>query len=101
MSDSMHPNTVAAQRGRLLERLRHGPVSTLDARATLDVLHPAARVMELRDQGYQIETRWSREPSPCGRLHRVARYVLLASNDAPRLPLRFARPVGEPRRTND
>ncbi|WP_151448500.1 helix-turn-helix domain-containing protein [Lacisediminimonas profundi] len=94
----MHPNSVSAQRARLLDQLRQGPVSTLDARAVLDVMHPAARVMELREQGYQIETLWSREPSPCGRLHRVARYVLLPSNDAPRLPLRFRQAVGSSRR---
>lgn len=98
MNASMHPNSVEAQRARLLERLRQGPVSTLDARALLDVLHPAARVMELREQGYQIETLWSRELSPCGRLHRVARYVLLPSNDAPRLPLRFRQSIESMRR---
>lgn len=71
-----HPNTAEAQRLRLLNALRGGPVTTLQARAELDVMHPAARVMELREEGLRIFTAWAREPSPCGRLHRVARYVL-------------------------
>lgn len=69
-------NAAEAQRLRLLDALRTGPVTTLQARAELDVMHPAARVLELREDGLHILTAWTREPSPCGRLHRVARYVL-------------------------
>jgi hypothetical protein len=77
MAANLHQNCVEAQRARLLDRLRQGPLSTLDARADLDILHPAARVMELRRKGYLIETMRSREPSTCGRLHTVANYVLM------------------------
>jgi len=35
-------------------------------------------VKELRhNEGHQILTAWSYEPTDCGKLHRVARYVLL------------------------
>jgi hypothetical protein len=45
-----------AQRLRLLERLQAGPVDTLTARQELNVMHPAARIQELRELGYNIIT---------------------------------------------
>ena|SRR5690606_38611130 len=89
MTDCAHPNSTTAQRTRLINRLKQGPLSTFDARTELDVMHPAARVQELREQGYHIETIWSLEQSPCGRLHRVARYVLHPGDDASRLLQHF------------
>lgn len=69
-------NTAAAQRARLLDYLyRHDTVTTLDARANLDVLHPAMRVLELRRAGHHIDTVWVHQSTQCGKLHRVARYV--------------------------
>jgi hypothetical protein len=82
-----HPNTIEAQCARLLQRLRQGPLSTLEARADLDILHPAARVMELRSEGYCIQTQRTREHSACGQVHVVARYVLMPSGDGVSLPL--------------
>lgn len=73
---SGHPNTAEEQRVRILARLRQGPLNTLRARSELDVMHPAARVMELRAQGHIIETLRTREYSECGQLHCVAHYVL-------------------------
>ncbi len=73
-------SSSAEQRKRLLERLQHQPVSTLEARRELDVLHPAGRVQELRESGFNIVTHWSLEPSECGQSHRVARYVLFPSD---------------------
>ncbi len=73
---SLNPNSAAAQRQRLLQALRLGPVTTLQARAELDVLHPGGRVMELRRQGYRIATIRVREATDCGRVHNVARYLL-------------------------
>ncbi|MDP1672844.1 MAG: helix-turn-helix domain-containing protein [Burkholderiales bacterium] len=68
--------TSAAQRGRLLAALKTRPLSTLEARRELDVLHPAARVMELRRDGYPIERAWTHDVTSEGYLHRVARYHL-------------------------
>jgi glucose-6-phosphate-specific signal transduction histidine kinase len=73
-----HPNSADAQRRRLLERLRAGAVSTIQARRELDILHPAARVMELRKRGFEIETREAIEATQEGQRHRVALYVLRA-----------------------
>lgn len=68
-------NSCAAQRQRLLEALRHGMVSTITARRDLDILSPAARIIELRKH-YQIDMVWIKQPTDCGKLHRVALYVL-------------------------
>lgn len=76
---SQYSNDAAAQRSRVLEFLRrHGSLSTLDARHLIDVMHPAARVMELRRFGYEIATVWSNETTPEGGEHRVARYHLMS-----------------------
>lgn len=69
-------NDVETQRERILTALQEGPVSTVEARRWLDVMHPAMRVLELRNSGLSIDTVWSIEPTECGRLHRMARYVL-------------------------
>ncbi|WP_084312177.1 helix-turn-helix domain-containing protein [Desulfobulbus elongatus] len=68
--------SAEAQRGRILSWLRRDSLTTLEARRALDVMHPAARVMELRRQGHPIETVWTDELSDAGGWHRVARYIL-------------------------
>jgi hypothetical protein len=71
--------SASAQRKRLLDALRCGPVTTIEARRNLDILMPAARVHELKHRhGYNIQTLRTRQQTECGRLHSVARYVLLA-----------------------
>jgi hypothetical protein len=76
-----HPTDTAintnAQRQRLLAALRKGNISTLDARRELDILHPAARVQELREAGHHIITYWHDDATELGQVHRVANYVLL------------------------
>jgi hypothetical protein len=69
-------NSAHAQRQRLLERLKVAPVDTVTARHELDILCPAARVLELRRRGHEIETVWIERQTDCGKLHRVALYVL-------------------------
>jgi cell division septum initiation protein DivIVA len=76
-------NDAMAQRNRILAALRtHGSLTTLEARRRLDVLHPAARVMELRDAGFLISTVWSVDHNELGSQHRVARYHLLSEPQA-------------------
>ncbi len=67
-----------AQRRRLLDALRCGKVSTLEARRNLDILHPAMRVRELRLDGYDIQTVRVSADTGFGVKHSVARYVLMA-----------------------
>lgn len=69
-------NTAIAQRKRILEYPHIQPLDTLTARKELDVMHPAARVMELRKQGVGIKTVKIDRPSDCGKIHTVACYVL-------------------------
>lgn len=76
-------NSTAAQRNRILDYLRKRPLDTLKARKELDVMHPAARVMELRNRGVGIITIKIDKPSDCGKIHRVACYVLEAGAVAP------------------
>jgi hypothetical protein len=71
-----HENTAIAQRKRILDFLHIQPLDTLTARKELDVMHPAAHVMELRNQGIGIKTIRIDRPSDCGKMHSVACYVL-------------------------
>ncbi|MGZ5050458.1 MAG: helix-turn-helix domain-containing protein [Methylobacter sp.] len=73
-----YSSSRASQRQRILERLRHGPLNTLEARQELDVMHPAARVSELKEQGHNIVTHRTEGDSGKSK-HRIACYVLLAN----------------------
>ena len=69
-------DSKAGQRLRLLAALQTGPVSTIEAREALALLHPAGRVMELRRAGYPIGMVWRIEVDGCGQSHRVGVYHL-------------------------
>ncbi|MGZ5010417.1 MAG: helix-turn-helix domain-containing protein [Methylobacter sp.] len=58
--------------------LRRQPLTTLQARQQLDVMHPAARVQELKAKGHNIVTNWAEDYSGKGK-HRVASYILLSA----------------------
>ncbi|WP_083370307.1 helix-turn-helix domain-containing protein [Chromobacterium sphagni] len=74
---------TAAQRQRMLEALRSGPVSTFDARARLNILAPAPRVKELRESGFVILTKRESLPDERGIVHPgIARYVLISEPPA-------------------
>lgn len=79
MSTAKH-STAAAQRHLILEHLKHGTMSTLQARS-MGIMHPGMRVCELRKQGHEIVTEWANEYCPGGILHRVARYSLEQRGD--------------------
>lgn len=53
-----------------------GSITTAQARASLDVMSPAARIMQLKLSGYLIVTVWDSWTSEYGIKHRIARYVL-------------------------
>jgi len=69
-------NSANEQRARLLARLKLMPVDTITARRELDILMPAARICELRDEGMRIDTVRVMRPTDEGKLHSVAMYVL-------------------------
>lgn len=69
-------NSAEAQCVRLYHALLLSPVDTIEARKWLDILMPAARIFELREQGNQIDTVRVMRPTDEGGLHSVALYVL-------------------------
>lgn len=72
---NLSTNTTA-QNQRLLDRLRQGPITSLEAIKSLDIVRPASRVYDLRSEGHKIMTAWSWDRIN-GADHRVARYVLM------------------------
>ena len=72
-----HNQSLKAQCERLLKQLQQGPLTTIQARHSLDILGVAPRVFELRHHyGHNIETQWIESDNPGGGRHRVALYVL-------------------------
>lgn len=63
-----------SQSQRLLELVKTGPFSTLDARR-IGIMNPAQRISELCRQGHPIETTYTTETDEHGHAHRVALYV--------------------------
>ena len=59
----------------MLEWLRAGPVSTLEARRR-GINHPAGRIRDLRRAGHRIDTGSTKERGEDGRLITVALYRL-------------------------
>ena len=75
---NLNNTTLSAQRARLLVALQIDSVTTYEAREHLNIMQPAARIIELRDQGHKILTLRERLPDSEGRLHpNSARYVLV------------------------
>ncbi|TVO78448.1 helix-turn-helix domain-containing protein [Sedimenticola selenatireducens] len=73
-----HNNSSDAQRQRLLNSLKKGPVTTLQARSELDILCPATRIYELRhDSRLNIIMHWVTQYTEQGHKHRVGEYVLM------------------------
>lgn len=70
--------TAPAQRHRLLERLKSGPIDTLLARRELNILMPAARIKELKDQGHEIHAQYITITDERGHTHSgIALYTLI------------------------
>ena len=76
-----HPNSAQSQRHRILKWLHSATITTLQARQELDIMHPAARVKELREQGHNIVTHWTTEDTGRGK-HHIACYALFAEVSA-------------------
>lgn len=74
-------NSAHAQRNRLLEALRRGPVSTIQARRDLDIMMPGTRVHELRHRhGHTIVKVMVWEDTEAGHPHYVAKYILITGS---------------------
>ncbi|HAU0852021.1 TPA: helix-turn-helix domain-containing protein [Legionella pneumophila] len=71
-----YSNSLSSQRKRILEHFKKCPrLSTLQARSEYGILHPGGRIMELRKNGYDIQTHWIYEPDSNGINHRVGLYI--------------------------
>jgi len=77
MNELTTSNSAASQRALILAWLRANSLTTQQARTKLDIFHPAARVQELREQGYNIITRWETVTNH-NKKHRIAKYVLFS-----------------------
>jgi hypothetical protein len=72
----------AMQRAALLQWLQaHERITTLQARNELGIMHPAARIQELREAGHNIATYWQWGTDATGRQHKQGLYVLLSGGD--------------------
>ena len=70
-------NSAMNQRERIMEGLKnHGALTTIEMRRHLDVMSPASRILELKRAGNPIEMKWVNQATDCGKMHRVALYVL-------------------------
>lgn len=71
------------QRDRLLRAFRAGiRFTTNEAIRYLDIVSPNARICELRQMGFDIETTIVRQQSPCGRLHKYGLFRLIGDGGA-------------------
>lgn len=66
-----------SQRKRIHEWLLIKPLTTNQARTELQIMHPAARVKELRERGCNIVTHPTTEYTGSTKHTKVASYVLL------------------------
>ena len=69
-----------AQRARLLERLKAGPIDTFTAIRELNIVRPGARINELRDMGHKILTHRLTLTDDQGRIHRGMALYYLGTN---------------------
>jgi hypothetical protein len=75
-------HSTHAQARRLIEALKKGPVSSIEAAQDLDIVHPPSTIRHLRRQGWGILTRWCYQAAAPGRRpHRVGLYVLSDDKD--------------------
>ena len=74
---SARDNSSHAQRVRLLDALRAGPVDTVYACRQLDILHAPRRIFELRQEGHHIVLTWADRLTEQGKWHRVGVYSLV------------------------
>ena len=69
-----------AQLSRVLTVLRCGATTTVQLVREHDILHPPARILQLRERGFNIVTVWVNAETLRGAVHRVGKYVLLVES---------------------
>lgn len=77
-----HFNTLNPQRNRLLNHLQQkNHISTDEARTVLDIMHPAARIKELRAIGYLIICQRAPIINTRGIRHNMGVYTYIGKNE--------------------
>ena len=77
-------NDAGTQCNRMLEAMQTlGGISTIEAHRYLDILHPPARKLNLVQGGHIVELIWVHEPSDCGAIHRIGKYVYMGKTSYP------------------
>lgn len=82
-TENLKNTSREAQRARILNALEQvgaKGITTLECRESLNVMSPASRIFELRDEGHRIETIRTDEINQEGYRHNIARYVLIATS---------------------
>ncbi len=80
--DTFNFNDTSAvnQRNIILDALKDSPKTTIELRRDYSVMQPAPRILELREQGYKINTVRTSGFTDDGIKHNgVAKYVLVES----------------------
>ncbi|MEE3935531.1 helix-turn-helix domain-containing protein [Pseudomonas viridiflava] len=71
--------SINAQNARFIRRLRLGSIDTFTAMRELNICRPGARICDLRNAGYRIDTARIVLTDEWGRTHRgVALYTLMS-----------------------
>ncbi len=74
---NLNDTSATNQRAITLLAITDAPKSTIELRHEFGIMHPAARIQELRDMGNEIDTIRITEMTPDGIKHKaVAKYVL-------------------------
>ena len=77
INPNFNDNSSFNQRLKLLDwLLEKASITTKQAQIHLDIYYPPARMKELRQAGYLINTVWDSWTSEHGIKHRIGRYVL-------------------------
>jgi len=74
----MTRHSSTEQDRKMIEALRSGPITSVEAAQTLDIVQPPSTIRRLRKKGHEIQTYWTQQSTEPGRPpHRVAKYILL------------------------
>lgn len=74
----MTRHSSTEQDRKMIDALRKGPISTIEAAQELDIVQPPNTIRRLRNRGFDIRTYWTHQSTEPGRPpHRVAKYILI------------------------
>ncbi|MGY5476831.1 helix-turn-helix domain-containing protein [Pseudomonas aeruginosa] len=63
----MASHSSTEQDRKMMEALRKGPITTLEAANDLDIVHPPNTIRRLRNKGHEIITHWTYQATDPGR----------------------------------